>query len=228
MKQALGRRELKFAISTAEYYMLRDKLKWLMRRDTHAGPNGSYHIRSAYFDNFDDRILTEKKEGYLNRDKYRVRIYNKSSHVIHLERKSKRNNQTYKSKCKITKDEYELMRVGKINWMQDDERALIRDLYLEMSQRLIKPVAVVDYNREAFTYPYGNVRITFDRDIKSSIRNTSMFERNLPMVNVLEDNLVILEVKYDEYLPDIIKFALQSIDTRAEAYSKYQLSRMYG
>jgi VTC domain len=214
--------------SQAEYHMLRNKLKWVMQRDVHAGPDGSYHIRSTYFDNFDNRILTEKKEGYLNRDKYRIRIYNRSDAIIHLERKSKRNNQTYKSKCMITRDEYEHMRFGRMEWMENDERSLIQDLYVEMKQRLIKPIAVVDYVREAYTFPYGNVRITFDRDIKSSVRNTAMFEKKLPMVNVLEGNLVILEVKYDEFLPDFIRYALQSIDTRAEAYSKYQLSRMYG
>jgi hypothetical protein len=229
MKQVgIGRREIKFGISTAEYYMLSSKLKWLMQRDQHAKPNGSYHIRSTYFDNFEDRILVEKKEGYLNRDKYRVRIYNLSNEIVHLERKSKRNNQTFKTKCRIAQNEYELMRIGQVQWMEDDERSLIRDLYLEMTQRFIKPVAVVDYEREAYTYPHGNVRITFDRNVKSSIRNTAMFSRNLPMATVLEDNLIILEVKYDEFLPDIIKYALQGIDTRAEAYSKYQLSRMFG
>lgn len=223
-----GRRELKFAISTAEYYMLRNKLQWIMKLDPHARSNGSYHIRSAYFDNFESRILTEKKEGYLNRDKYRVRIYNLSAEIIYLERKSKRNNQTYKSKCRMTKNEYKQMTVGETQWMENDSRPLMQALYVEMSQHLIKPVAVVDYEREAFTYPYGNVRITFDRNVKTSVRNVAMFERNLPMIKVLEDNLVILEVKYDEFLPDMIKYALQTIDTRPEAYSKYQLSRMYG
>ncbi|WP_347321425.1 polyphosphate polymerase domain-containing protein [Rossellomorea sp. RS05] len=224
----IGRKELKFAISIPKYHILIHKLKWLMTRDENAGRDGKYHIRSAYFDNMDDRILTEKKEGYLNRDKYRVRIYNLSTSVIHLERKSKRNNQTFKTKCPLTRKEYEAIRRGETEWMEDDVRPLIRDLYGEMKRRLIKPVAVVDYEREAFTYPYGNVRITFDQNIRTSLRNTAMFDRNLPMVPVMEEPLIILEVKFDEYLPDMIKYALQAVDTRTEAYSKYQLSRMFG
>ena len=222
-----GRKELKHAISKAEYYVLRNKLAHFMKRDAHAGSNGTYLIRSTYFDNFDDKVLTEKKEGYINRDKYRVRIYGKSTNIIHLERKSKRNNLTFKSKCNLTTKEFEKLRIGQIDWMEEDNRELIRALFYEMKHYQIKPMVVVDYEREAWIYPYGNVRITFDMKVQSSIRNTDMFNKDLPMVDVLDPNLVILEVKYDEYLPDVIKYLLQLSDTQAEAYSKYQLSRMY-
>lgn len=223
-----GRKELKYAISKAEYYVLRNRLLLFMKRDKNAKPNGKYLIRSTYFDNFDNKVLNEKKEGYLNRDKYRIRIYEKSSKVINLERKSKRNNLTFKSKCKMTCSEFEKIRIGDIEWMEMDERQLMHDLYFEMKYHQIKPITVVDYEREAFTYPYGNVRVTFDMKVQSSLRNTDMFNKNLPMVDVLESNLVILEVKYDEFLPIVIKNLLQLSDTRQEAYSKYQLSRMYG
>ena len=223
-----GRKELKHAISKTEYYVMRHKLLHVMKTDPNAGPDGKYFIRSTYFDNFDNKILNEKKEGYLNRDKYRVRIYGLRDNLVNLERKSKRNNLTFKSKCTISRQEYERMRIGDIQWMEDDKRELIRDLYSEMMNHQIKPQTVVDYEREAFIYPYGNVRVTFDMKVQSSLQNTDMFQKHLPMVDVLEPELVILEVKYDEYIPEIIKFLLQLSDTRQEAYSKYQLSRMYG
>lgn len=223
-----GRQEIKQAISYPDYALLKAKLQYIMQLDKHAGKDGKYVIRSTYFDNFVNKVLNEKKEGYINRDKYRVRIYDQSSAIINLERKSKRNNLTFKTKCAISQAEYEKMRLGDISWMEEDERGLIRDLYQEMSYRQLRPTTVVDYVREAYIYPFGNVRVTFDSKVQSSLRNTDMFNPNLPMVDVLEQNLVILEVKYDDYLPDIIKYLLQSVDTRAEAYSKYQLSRMYG
>ncbi|WP_342442044.1 polyphosphate polymerase domain-containing protein [Lysinibacillus sp. FSL K6-0057] len=223
-----GRQEIKQAISYPDYALLKTKLQHVMQRDKHAGLDGKYLIRSTYFDNFSNKVLNEKKEGFINRDKYRVRIYGKSSAVINLERKSKRNNVTFKTKCAISQAEYEKMRIGEISWMENDDRGLIRDLYQEMNYNQLRPTTVVDYEREAYIYPFGNVRVTFDSKVQSSLRNTDMFNQNLPMVDVLEPNLVILEVKYDEYLPDIIKYLLQSVDTRAEAYSKYQLSRMYG
>ncbi|MGF0472347.1 polyphosphate polymerase domain-containing protein [Lysinibacillus fusiformis] len=223
-----GRQEIKQAISYPDYALLKAKLQYIMQLDKHAGADGKYVIRSTYFDNFANKVLNEKKEGYINRDKYRVRIYGQSSAIINLERKSKRNNLTFKTKCAISQAEYEKMRLGDISWMEEDERGLLRDLYQEMSYRQLRPTTVVDYVREAYIYPFGNVRVTFDSKVQSSLRNTDMFNPNLPMADVLEQNLVILEVKYDDYLPDIIKYLLQSVDTRAEAYSKYQLSRMYG
>lgn len=223
-----GRSEVKFGITYVDYQMLKMKLSHVMQLDPHAGRNGRYLIRSCYFDNFDNKVMNEKKEGFLNRDKYRVRIYNKSDAVIHLERKSKRNNQTYKSKCSLTKQEFERMRRFDFDWMEEDDRSLIRDLYKDIKLYQLKPTTVVDYEREAYMYPYGNVRITFDSKVQSSMRNTDMFNTKLPMVDVLEPNEVILEVKYDEYLPAHIKMLLQGIYTRHEAYSKYQLSRMYG
>lgn len=222
-----GRKELKHGITYTDYMLLKNKMKHVMKLDPHAGSTGKYLIRSCYFDNFDNKVMNEKKEGYLNRDKYRVRIYGKSDAVINLERKSKRNNLTYKSKCNLTRNEFEKIRIGDIQWMEEDERSLLRDLYAEMKQNLIKPMCVVDYEREAYLYPFGNVRVTFDSKVQTSIRNTDMFNKHLPMVDVLEPTEVILEVKYDEYLPDIIKILLQGVNAKHEAYSKYQLSRMY-
>lgn len=223
-----GRSELKFGITYVDYQILKMRLRHIMKLDSNAGANGRYLIRSCYFDNFDNKVMNEKKEGFLNRDKYRVRIYNKSDAVIHLERKSKRNNQTFKSKCKLTKKEFERMRVNDFEWMKDDERSLIQNLYKDIKLYHLKPMNVVDYEREAYLYEHGNVRITFDCKVQTSMRNTDMFNKTLPMVDVLEQNEVILEVKYDNYLPTIIKMLLQGIHTRHEAYSKYQLSRMFG
>ncbi len=128
-----GRQEIKQAISYPDYALLKAKLQHVMQRDHHAGLDGKYLIRSTYFDNFANKVLNEKKEGFINRDKYRVRIYGKSNNVINLERKSKRNNVTFKTKCSISQAEYEKLRIGEIAWMENDDRALIRDLYHEMN-----------------------------------------------------------------------------------------------
>ncbi|SEN83548.1 VTC domain-containing protein [Paenisporosarcina quisquiliarum] len=222
-----GRQELKYGITYLDYMLLKNKLKFVMRLDTHAGETGKYLIRSCYFDNFENKVMNEKKEGYLTRDKYRVRIYGKSDEIINLERKSKRNNLTFKSKCNLTRSEFEKIRSGDISWMEKDNRSLICDLFAEMKMNLVKPMSVVDYEREAYVYLYGNVRVTFDSKVQTSLRNTDMFNKHLPMVDVLDPTEVILEVKFDEYLPDIVKMLLQGINTKHEAYSKYQLSRMY-
>lgn len=222
-----GRRELKHEITKMDCYLLRNRLQHYMEKDPHAKQDGKYLIRSVYFDNFDNKVLTQKKEGYFDRDKFRVRLYDYNTHYINLEKKSKRNNLTFKQKCRITATEYESIRQGNIEWMENDSRTLIRDLFIQMNLFQLKPVTVVDYEREVFIYPYGNVRVTFDSSIKTSFRNNDVLNPDLAMVETNPD-IVILEVKFDEYLPTIIKQLLQLGGRRRGTYSKYQISRMYG
>ena len=222
-----GRHELKHEISQMDCYLLRNRLKHFMEVDPHANKDGKYLIRSVYFDNFDNKVLNEKKEGYLDRDKFRIRLYDYRTSLLNLEKKSKRNNLTYKQKCQVTAEEYEQIKLGDIAWMEHDSRSLVQDLFFQMNQYQLKPVTVVDYEREVFIYRHGNVRVTFDSNIKTSLRNDDLLNPNLAMVETNPD-IVILEVKYDEYLPDVIKQLLQIGNRRKGTYSKYQISRMYG
>ncbi|MGM9986835.1 MAG: polyphosphate polymerase domain-containing protein [Bacillaceae bacterium] len=223
-----GRNELKHAISKIDCHLLRNNLKHIMRTDPHTNKNGKYLIRSVYFDNFENKVLTEKKEGGYNRDKFRVRLYNHNQDYMNLEKKSKRNNLSFKEKCPITAEEYERIRANDIAWMEHDSRSLMQELYVQMNLLQLRPMTIVDYEREVFIYEYGNVRVTFDSDIKTSLRNNDVLNPDVPMVVTLDPNMVILEVKYDEYLPDIIKLLLQVNNRRRDTFSKYQLSRMYG
>ena len=222
-----GRHELKHEITQIDCFLLRSKLKHVMDIDPHADNDGKYLIRSVYFDNFDNKVLTQKKEGYFDRDKFRVRLYGYNIDLLNLEKKSKRNNLTYKQKCRITAEEYERIRIGDIAWMENDSRSLMRDLYVQMNLFQLKPITVVDYEREVFIYKHGNVRITFDSSIKTSFRNNDVLNPTIPMIET-NPNVVVLEVKYDEYLPTLIKQLLQIGDRQKGAYSKYQISRMYG
>lgn len=222
-----GRRELKHEMTSLDCYLLRNKLKHFMKPDPHAKINGKYLIRSVYFDNLDNKVLSQKKEGLLDRDKFRVRLYDYNMDYLNLEKKSKRDNLTFKQKCRLTTEEYERIRIGDIEWMEHDTRSLIKDLYVQMKLYQLKPMTVVDYQREVFIYKYGNVRVTFDSCIKTSVRNNDLLNPDLAMVETTP-NVVVLEVKFDEYLPDIIKQLLQVIDRRKGGYSKYQYSRMFG
>ncbi|WP_394238475.1 polyphosphate polymerase domain-containing protein [Niallia oryzisoli] len=222
-----GRHELKHELTNSDCYLLRNRLKHFMEVDPHANQDGKYLIRSVYFDNFDNKVLMQKKEGFFERDKFRVRLYDYKMDFLNLEKKSKRNNLTYKQKCRMTPAEYEQIRRDDINWMEQDNRPLIRDLYHQMMLFRLKPMTVVDYEREVFIYRYGNVRVTFDGNIKTSFRNNDVLNPDLAMVET-NPEVVILEVKYDEFLPDVIKQLLQIGDRRRGTYSKYQISRMYG
>ena len=222
-----GRTELKHAITKMDCYLLRNRLRHVMQVDPHADKEGKYLIRSVYFDNLDNKVLIEKKEGSYERDKFRVRMYNQNTSYMNLEKKSKRNNLTFKSKCHITTEEYERIRHDDIAWMENDSRELIQELYVQMKLLHLKPITVVDYEREVYVYEHGNVRVTFDSHIRTSIRNNDLLNLNLNMAEALDPNIVVLEVKYDEFMPDVIKYLLQLFNRRKETFSKYQLSRMY-
>ncbi|WP_144510761.1 polyphosphate polymerase domain-containing protein [Bacillus sp. FJAT-22090] len=223
-----GRHELKHEMTKADCYLLKQRLQHVMLPDPHAGPDGKYFIRSIYFDNFTNKVLTEKKEGYYNRSKFRVRLYNRDFNYLNVEKKSKVNNMTFKEKCSLTPEEFEKIRLGEIEWMQYDSRELLNDLFLHMTLYQLKPVTIIDYTREVFIKEEGNVRVTFDSDVKTSFHNIDFLNPHAPMVDVLDYGTVIVEVKYDGYLSDVIKKLLQIGDRRSSAFSKYQLGRMFG
>lgn len=99
------RHELKYAVHIADYYLLRNRIKFLMQADPNAGENGTYIIRSLYFDNPEDKALREKLDGVSKREKFRIRMYNGDEGFIRLEKKSKQNGLNSKESDIITKAE---------------------------------------------------------------------------------------------------------------------------
>ncbi len=96
-----------------------------------------------------------------------------------------------------------------------------------MQTRHMRPKVIVEYERVPYVYPHGNVRITMDENISASNRTDRFLERQIPLRPILEAGQHILEVKYDEYLPDGIYRTIQSGNLRQTAFSKYYLCRRY-
>ncbi len=223
------RREYKHLINHAERLILEQRLSVLMSRDFNCtGSSTTYHIRSLYFENDANKILREKLSGLAQRDKYRIRYYNFDSSYIRLEKKSKRGAYGHKFGCLLTKEQCRQIMEGNISWMQSAEHPLLRDTYLAMTLYRLKPAVIVDYVREAFVHPMGNVRITLDSDLRSSTVTDGLFSKDLPALSILQPGLTVLEVKYDEYLPDFIGQAIQIGNRKDQAISKYTASRIYG
>lgn len=221
------RHEYKYYITFTEYINLKQRLTKLMKKDNNSNMYGTYRITSIYFDNFNDKALKEKIDGVNNREKFRIRYYNNNTDVIKLEKKSKINGLCNKQSVRITKDECDLILKGDINWMAKSSRKLLNELYTKMKSQLLKPKTIVDYVREPFVYEYGNVRITLDRDIRTGMYTTKLFDEEIPLV-LAGENTILLEVKFDEYLPDIIKDVIQINSRQSTAYSKYASCRIYG
>ena len=219
------RHECKHEIAYADMLILRQRLKAVMQPDAHA-VDGKYFIRSLYFDNAADKALREKLDGVNIREKFRIRFYNHDAGLIHLEKKSKHGGLGSKQSAVLTQEETQRIVNGQIDWMQNDERPLVRELYGKMRTQGLEPKTIVDYTREPFTFKGGNVRVTLDYNIRTGLRSTDLLSTQCPTVPVPGDP-VILEVKWDEFLPDIIRDIVQLDGRRTGAFSKYAACRVY-
>ncbi len=226
--KAKYRHELKYEITYGEYLLLEVRLASVMQRDRHAGADGTYRISSLYFDNCYDKALLEKINGVDVRDKYRIRYYNDDFSYIVLEKKSKRNSLCLKTSCRITEDECKSILRGDNKWMAKSARPLLREFYALQITQLMRPKTIVSYTRQALVFMPGNTRVTFDTDIRSSLFKTDPFDLNRPLMEALPGGKVILEIKYDEFLPEIIRTLVQSGAPRVQSFSKYAACRQFG
>jgi hypothetical protein len=198
------RHELKYQIDALQYQVLQKKLSTILEPDPNMESNSRYNIRNLYFDDFRDTALCEKQAGVFDRNKYRMRIYNHSDAVIKLERKTKIGQYSLKESTRITRGEADKIITGDFNFLAKSEDRFLRDFYLEVRCNLMRPVVIVEYDREAYIHPIGNVRITFDTGLRTELGVTSFFDRNICTMGILERPGIILEVKYDEVLPQYI------------------------
>lgn len=223
------RHELKYQISKADSYALKQRLRSVMKHDPHARQDGLYVIRSVYFDNFRDKALREKINGIQRREKFRIRYYNDDLSFITLEKKIKHNDLCMKIDAQITYEEYRKILLEPGGWMLSHKDPLIRELYCKMKTQQLKPRVLVSYVREPFVYPAGNVRVTFDSQIRTSLFDTSFADGFRGDISATDTpDTTILEVKYDSFLPDIIRDLLQSEELRQQAFSKYGVCRRFG
>ena len=228
MEEVKFRHELKHYINFSDYISIKSRLRSIMHIDKNANENNEYKIRSLYFDNVYDKALMEKVIGVPKRDKFRIRFYNNNHEFIRLEKKSKIRGLCLKESEKITKEECEKIINGDIEFLRDSNKKLFIDLYSEMKGNLLRPRTIVDYTREAYIYPMGNVRITFDKSIRTGLNSINMFDDNLPTIETIDNKYIVLEVKFDEFLPEVIRNIIQVKERRATSISKYEAARIYG
>ena len=223
------RHELKFEIPYAEYVAMRGRLKLIMRSDPHVNEDGRYRIRSIYFDNSDDKALREKIDGIAKREKFRIRYYNDDFGFITLEKKMKINDLCLKYDARITEEECRKILKGDIDWMRNSEDGLIKEFYVKMRYQRLKPRVLVSYVREPYVYQAGNVRVTFDSQIRTSLYEQEFLTEEVKDISATDTpHHMLLEVKYDHYMPGIIQDIIQMKGARQQAFSKYGACRRFG
>ncbi|MDO4175375.1 MAG: polyphosphate polymerase domain-containing protein [Eubacteriales bacterium] len=221
------RHELKYVISNGQLALLRHRMEGLIPRDIHTGVSGQYNIRSLYFDDYDNRCYYENENGTDLREKFRIRIYNHTHDRIRLECKRKERGKTYKTACSITETQCRQLIRGQYLPDISQQLPVLRKLTLEMMCRRMHPVVIVEYDRIPYVYQNGNVRITFDTNIAAASTLTGFLEDTIVKRPIMPAGQQLLEVKYDEYLPDFIYRALQLDSLQQTAFSKYYLCRKY-
>lgn len=227
-KEPKFRHELKYLCSDAQLQMLKSRLNGIMCLDPHVGEDGVYIIKSLYFDDYQNRCYYENENGTSPREKFRIRIYNNQMDNISLERKRKVGGKIQKHSCKITQEQYEILTSR--NHVHKDAKSypeLMQTLLCLQKTRLMEPKVIVEYERCPYIYRNGNVRVTLDRNVRSSSRIDRFFEENIYGRQISPIGQQLLEVKYDEYLPDHIYRSLQLDNMQLTAFSKYYLCRKY-
>lgn len=220
------RHEWKHEISWSDVIAIRQRLSAVAQPDAHA-VNGRYKIRSLYFDDLTDRALREKIDGVNCREKFRIRYYNDDPAFIRLEKKSRRNGLGSKQSAPLTARETQAIVDGDWDWLAASQWPLLRELYCKMRTQGLRPKTIVDYIREPFVYAPGNVRVTLDHHIRTGLSCTEVLDPDCVTVPAGHDP-IILEVKWDAYLPGVIRDLVQLPGRRSAAFSKYAICRIYG
>lgn len=221
------RHELKYPVSVNELEIIKNRIRPLMELDANAVPEGQYNISSLYFDDLFNTCYYDNENGFDPREKFRIRIYNHDISRISLECKRKERGKILKTSCLLSLSQAEKLCHGEYLRDIGNQPPLLRKFTEQMMSRRLRPVIIVEYNRIPFVHKYGNVRVTFDMGLSFSTEVTNFLTGQITKRPVMETGLHLLEVKYDEYIPDVIYNALQIDNLEQMAFSKYSLCRKY-
>ena len=206
-------------------FLLQSRLDCILQKDINQAVGNGYQVTSVYFDDMADTNYQDAEDGNARRVKYRIRIYNNSLRTIKLEVKFKQYNRVLKKTKEIALDELRLLLEGRCiadSRITCDSPVTLFNLAIK--QRGLKPKVIVEYDRMAYIYNPGNVRITFDTNIRSS-KKIEDFGKENAVFHYLRDTDRILEVKYDEFMPGFIFQLLELGNMNQVSCSKYRLCR---
>lgn len=222
------RNELKYFISETDLLIIQERLKPIIKLDPYVDKEkGFYVVKSLYFDDHEDTCLNHNEFSLGKRKKYRLRIYGDNKELILLEKKEKENSMSRKTSCKLTRDEYDTLFYGNVQGLYwKTEKPLLKEFVLQILYKRFSPKVIIKYERTAFIDYPGNVRVTLDRNISCSYQNDRFMDSDYTVIPILEKGRHLLEVKYDEFLPDYIKQVIQLESLEQATFSKYYMGRV--
>lgn len=222
-----SRHEFKYICSEVILAVVESRISTILQPDTHTNADGTYEIRSLYFDDMYGSCYMENENGTDPREKFRIRIYNGNPDRISLELKQKERTKTRKLSCPLTQEQCISLMHGIPLPNDTAYPPVLQKFLVQMDTRLLRPSVIVDYSRTPYIYRNGNVRITLDRNISASLSFEHFLDPEIPKRPIMESGMHVLEVKYDEFLPDLIHNVLQMDHLRYTSFSKYYLCKKY-
>lgn len=220
-----GRHEFKHNINYADLLQLRARLSLVMGLDEHSTSKDGYYVRSLYFDNYADKVLFEKINGVDNREKFRLRLYNADSNLILLEKKSKSKGLCYKTSTQISQAICSELINGRLSSLANFKDPLLAEFYAKLRYQQLRPRTIVEYKREAYVLSAGNVRVTLDHHIRTCNQPTLFLSQDFPGFPL--PNACILEIKYDQFLPELVRTITALTSRPTTSFSKYAVSRIF-
>ncbi len=221
------RNEYKHLIPLGEAIACRNRFKAILKPDPHANASGSYAIRSLYFDTQEDKALYEKLNGEPFREKFRLRYYDQNLGLIKLEKKCKHFSKSSKSSITLAQQEAKNIIEGDYQFLEEHPEALAREFYLKLRTQRLLPKTIVEYQREAYLFDPSMVRITLDSQLRSSSQIQHFLRPQAPMIRVCDPGTHILEVKFNEFLPELIQDLIQINHCTSRSASKYAACRLF-
>lgn len=221
------RQERKYMVSRETALALQSSLELILRRDPFCRPDGEYTVRSQYYDSLFDRELQDNLDGLLEKRKLRIRIYDTDSDRARLEYKCRSGSRGIKKVIPIGRGQAEAMERGDFSFLAETGREPELFLYQRLMQGIYRPKVIVEYERRAYTYPAGNTRVTFDRDIRTAVTQQGIFSEDLSFVPSADPEFIVMEVKFRDALPEPVRELLEKHGLRETAHSKYALARQH-
>lgn len=217
------RHEYKYRISNMSAELLKRQLGFALRKDKNSGASGGYMIRSLYFDDIDHTAYHEKLSGISERAKYRLRYYNYDTSYIVFEKKAKRDMYSHKESVRVTMEQANAMLHGDRFALHHSDQPLLQEFAALCAVRQMKPHVLVDYDRIAFTHPVSNVRVTLDLNLRTAPFKTDLFNSKHALLPVFPEGEQLMEVKFNEFLPEFIGDLLYDVPKTLVANSKYTI-----
>ena len=224
----LIRQEFKYYVSAEVISNLRTYLKEIMKIDENANSeNNQYTITSLYFDTPNEEDFEDKVDGIKSREKFRLRVYNQKDDLVKFESKKRVETAIKKTSSIIPIKDVKQILKGNYESLLNSNSEFLKISYAKLTSRGYRPKLIVEYDREAYFLPYGNIRITFDLNLRTYNSETDLLNISKKAIPVFEDNLQILEVKHSIPLPSHLKFILSKVPAARNAISKFVLGHKY-